>query len=122
MKRIQFALHCKKIAAAASLKVTDRKLFGIEFEKSVLKQAKLGTTATVLVITEMLGHKFGEHSTSDIRSSVLTGVGNVAGFKKFNAQPGGGSTLITRIEEFLMRRLEKADMERVCFFVSAEYE
>ena len=122
MKRVQFALHCKKIAAAASLKVTDRKLFGIEFEKSVLKQAKLGTTATVLVITEMLGHKFGEHSTSDIRSSVLTGVGNVAGFKKFNAQPGGGSTLITRIEEFLMRRLEKADMERVCFFVSAEYE
>ena len=121
MKRIQFALHCKKTAAAANLKITGRKLFGIEFEKSVLKQAKLGTTAKVLVITEMLGHTFGEHSTSNIRSSILTGIGNVSCFKQFNTQPECGSMLITQIEEFLMRRLEKADMARVCFFISAEY-
>nr|GAV93217.1 hypothetical protein SCV_097 [Chionoecetes opilio bacilliform virus] len=117
MKRVQFTIHGRVTSGITIKKNIERILFGPAFHKIVLRDIQMGDTAKVLVITEMLGHVFGEHSTSKIRASILAGVGNVVACKKFTATRDNGPVL-HRIEKFIMSQLENNELQRVAFFVS----
>ena len=115
MKRVQFTLHAvaREVADEGRLNnfSSGKKIFSSLFLKS---ERLMG--AEILMITEMMGHCFAQHSTSDIRNSLFLGVGNVLAKQTID---NNDNNVIAQIEDFIKTKLTTAESGiRVSFFVS----
>nr|AKS10591.1 wsv447-like protein [Metopaulias depressus WSSV-like virus] len=121
MERVQFTLHARvnqaaKVARFKAGNVPGNKIFSPVFEKNVLNSKKL-TGAQVLMITEMLGRGFAQHTTSDIRSSLFHGVGKVLAKKTIV----NTDNIIRQTEDFIVTKLKTTACARASFFVSLKH-
>nr|BDV50167.1 MAG: wsv447-like protein [Chiromantes dehaani nimavirus] len=121
MERVQFTLHARvnQAAKAARLKAGNfpgNKIFSSTFEKVVLNNKKL-KGAQILMITEMMGYNFAQHTTSDIRSSLFHGVGKVLA----KTTIVNNNNVIGQTENFIIKKLkETTACARASFFVSLQ--
>nr|BDT63000.1 MAG: wsv447-like protein [Trachysalambria curvirostris nimavirus] len=132
LQRVQFCLHArrnkqsetKRRRAGPYLPTSGNALiFSPYFHQTILRGVML-SEAQVLMVTEMVGHKFAEQSTSDVRASLFHGAGNVIDVGQFVTTGQGENDILSQIESFIVSSLRdfiRSEGERACFFVTAVY-
>ena len=134
MDRVQFTLHTRASQSVKAIRMkagnyppADGRIFSGMFGREILRGVKL-KEAQVLMITEMLGHTFAQHSTSKIRSSLFHGAGKVVAKRKIN----GDSTavILKQLEQFVFTKLQQpvvtqpqrpSPYARASFFITCLY-
>lgn len=119
--KVQFLMHFSALSKSASkddgINKRNVDLFGAgeemgPFEAAVTNGRGMGGEAIrVVVITETFGSNFSKNSTSDVRNSLLMGLGKIRVEVKKNLGEVGGV-----INKFLKTRLFK----KISFFISAD--
>lgn len=135
MIRVQFTIHARRLNKPGEVTRAER-IFGAGFKRSIFKGNNV-ESAKIVAVTDMQGHEFAGHSTSDMRSSLLSVLGTVTGFKEIDASaymPSQSETAAAKWDctEFVMHGLERFMIEqmdsvfnlsqkkRLSFFVSCK--
>ncbi|MPC63581.1 hypothetical protein E2C01_057680 [Portunus trituberculatus] len=130
MRRVQFTVHAKRLNKPGNV-TSPVRIFGTRFKKAVFQCSQV-ESAKIVAVTEMFGHEFAGHSTSDMRNTLLNGIGTVTGLREVDGvsatEDDDNATcsdrVINGLERFMIDQMNSVftacNGKRLSFFISCQ--